>query len=81
MITTQTETILAQATPGAASGEGILFPVVLIALSVFLVGIACFLLLVRVIFKKNGRFPSPHIHDNAALRKRGIDCAGHQSNN
>lgn len=80
MITTLTETILAQINADAPSGRGMMFPVVLITLSVFLVGIACFLLLVRVIFKKNGRFPSPHIHDNAALRKRGIDCAGHQSN-
>lgn len=32
------------------------------------------LLCVKLLFKKNGRFSSPHIHDNAALRKQGIHC-------
>lgn len=32
------------------------------------------LLCVKLIFKKNGSFSSQHIHDNEALRKRGIHC-------
>lgn len=32
------------------------------------------LLSVKVIFRKNGRFESQHIHDSKAMRKRGIHC-------
>jgi hypothetical protein len=36
----------------------------------------CMLLLsVKVIFKKNGRFPNTHIEGNKALREKGICCA------
>lgn len=43
-------------------------------LSVLIIAIAVALLSVRVIFKKNGRFESQHIHDSKAMRARGIHC-------
>ena len=43
-------------------------------LSVLIIAISVALLSVKVIFKKNGKFSSQHIHDNAALRKQGINC-------
>lgn len=42
--------------------------------AVLIIAIAVILLSVKVIFRKNGRFSSQHIHDNAALRKQGIHC-------
>lgn len=39
-------------------------------LSVLIIAIAIALLSVKLIFKKNGKFASPHIHDNAGLRKK-----------
>jgi hypothetical protein len=39
-----------------------------------IIAIAIALLSVRVIVKKNGKFSSQHIHDNEALRKKGIHC-------
>ena len=39
----------------------------------------CFTLLtVKVIIKKNGRFPNTHVSGNKGLRKRGIKCAQSQ---
>ena len=32
------------------------------------------LLLVRVLFVKQGEFKSQHIHDSEAMRERGIHC-------
>ncbi len=46
----------------------------LILLSSLLVGLAVVLLGVKVLFVKGGRFPSGHVHDNDALRRRGIKC-------
>ncbi len=43
-------------------------------LSVLIIAIAVVLLSVKVIFKKNGRFESQHIHDSKAMRDRGIHC-------
>ncbi len=45
-----------------------------LALCVLLVGVAVVLLGVRVLFVRGGRFPSPHAHDNPALRSRGVGC-------
>ncbi len=42
--------------------------------SVLIIAIAVGLLSVKVIFKKNGRFESQHIHDSKAMRDRGIHC-------
>ena len=46
----------------------------LVIVTVLIIAIAVALLSVKVIFRKNGRFSSQHIHDNAALRKQGIHC-------
>jgi len=43
-------------------------------LSVLIIAICMALLSVKVILKKNGKFSSQHIHDNKALRKKGIGC-------
>lgn len=32
------------------------------------------LLSVKLVFKKNGKFSSQHVHDNPGLRKQGIHC-------
>ena len=45
----------------------------LITVLIILVCVA--LLSVKVIFKKNGRFPNTHIGGNKALAKKGIYCA------
>ena len=31
-------------------------------------------LCIKLIFRKNGRFSSQHVHDNATLRRQGIHC-------
>lgn len=48
--------------------------IITIALNVLIIAIAVLLLCIRVILKHNGTFASPHIEDNAALRKQGIHC-------
>ena len=45
-----------------------------IVLSVLIIAISVALLCIKIIFQKGGKFTSQHIHDNAALRKRGIHC-------
>ena len=45
-----------------------------IAITVLIIAIAVVLLSVKVIFRKNGRFASQHIHDNEALKQKGIHC-------
>lgn len=45
-----------------------------VLLSVLIIAIAVMLLSVKVLFKKNGRFESQHIHDSKAMRERGIHC-------
>ena len=32
------------------------------------------LLGIKLIFQKNGKFSSQHVHDNPGLRKQGIHC-------
>ena len=44
-------------------------------LTIILIGLAVVLLGVRVLFVKNAKFPSGHVHDIPALRKKGIGCA------
>lgn len=46
----------------------------IIIITVLIIAICIALLSVKVIFKKNGRFSSHHIHDNEALRQQGIHC-------
>ncbi len=43
-------------------------------LTVLIIAISIALLCIKVIVKRNGRFSSQHVHDNAALRKLGIHC-------
>ena len=31
-------------------------------------------LCIKLVFRKNGRFSSQHIHDSRAMRQRGIHC-------
>ena len=45
-----------------------------IAISVLIIAIAVGLLSIKVIFLKDGSFSSQHIHDNKAMKERGIDC-------
>lgn len=45
-----------------------------ILVTVALVAIAMLLLSVKLLFRKNGRFSSQHIHDNQALKEKGIHC-------
>ncbi len=46
----------------------------ILLLSVLIIAISVALLSVKLLFRKNGQFSSQHIHDNAALRKKGIHC-------
>jgi len=46
----------------------------LLLLSVLIIAICVALMSVKLIFKKNGKFSSQHIHDNPGLRKQGIHC-------
>ncbi len=39
-----------------------------------IIAICVALLSVKVIFKKDGRFESQHIHDSKAMQDRGIHC-------
>jgi hypothetical protein len=51
-----------------------------ILLSIAIVAVAVVLLGVKVFFVKGGRFPSGHIHESEAMRRRGITCAhGHDN--
>ena len=43
-------------------------------LSVLIIAIAIALFLVKVLVKKGGEFTTQHIHDNEALRQKGIHC-------
>ena len=45
-----------------------------IAITVLIIAICIALLSVKVIFKKDGKFSSQHIHDSEAMRERGIHC-------
>ncbi len=47
----------------------------LLLLSIAIIGVSVVLLGVKVLFVKGGRFPSSHIGQSAALRKKGITCA------
>ena len=40
--------------------------------SVLIIAISVALLSVKLIFRKNGKFSSQHVHDNPGLRKQGL---------
>lgn len=46
-----------------------------VILAIIIIGLAFVLLGVKVLFVRGGKFPSGHVHDNPALRKKGIHCA------
>lgn len=39
-----------------------------------IIAISMAFLCVKLIFRKNGRFASQHIHDSKAMKDRGIHC-------
>ena len=43
-------------------------------ISVLIIAICIALFCVKLIFKKDGRFSSMHIHDSEAMKERGIHC-------
>lgn len=43
-------------------------------ITVLIIAISVALLSIKLIFRKDGRFSSQHIHDNEALREKGIHC-------
>ncbi len=47
----------------------------LLLLSIVIIGLCVVLLGVKVLFVKGSRFPSGHVKDVEALRKRRIGCA------
>lgn len=44
-------------------------------LTVIIIVFCVVLLSIKILFKKNGRFPNTHIEGNPALRKKNIYCA------
>ena len=49
--------------------------ILVLTLTAVLLLLAIIMLGVKVLFVKGGRFPSGHVHDNPAMRRRGIGCA------
>ncbi len=48
-------------------------------LPTLLILVVCFVFLsIRILFKKNGRFPNAHVSGSKAMRDRGIHCAQSQ---
>lgn len=43
-------------------------------LSMLIIAICIALMSVKLIFQKNGKFDSMHIHDSDAMKERGIHC-------
>ena len=49
-----------------------------ILITLLIVAICIALLSVKILFKKNGRFPNTHVSGSKALRKKGIGCVQSQ---
>lgn len=49
-----------------------------ILITMLIVAICIALLSVKILLKKNGRFPNTHISGNKAMRERGIGCVQSQ---
>ena len=49
-----------------------------ILITLLIVAISMVFLSVKVILKKNGRFPNSHVSGNKAMRERGIGCVQSQ---
>ena len=50
----------------------------ILLITMLIVAISVPLLAIKIIVKKNGRFPNIHVSGNKALRQRGIGCAQSQ---
>ena len=50
----------------------------IILFTLLIVAICMALLSVKILLKKNGRFPNSHISGNKAMRKQGIGCVQSQ---
>ncbi len=46
----------------------------ILLLSTLIIAIGMSFFCVKVLFRKNGRFSSQHIHDSQAMKDRGIHC-------
>ena len=46
----------------------------IILFTLLIVAICMALLSVKILLKKNGRFPNSHVSGNKAMRQRGIGC-------
>ena len=46
-----------------------------ILLTIIIVAVSILLLVIKIFFVKDGRFPKTHIGDNPDMKKRGITCA------
>jgi uncharacterized protein YoxC len=46
----------------------------IIIISTLIIAISMAFLCIKLVFRKNGRFTSQHIHDSAAMRERDIHC-------
>ncbi|MBQ8463550.1 MAG: hypothetical protein IJ544_05490 [Prevotella sp.] len=46
----------------------------IIVISTLIIAISMAFLCIKLVFRKNGRFSSQHIHDSAAMRERDIHC-------
>lgn len=46
--------------------------------TLIIVAVCIALLCVKILFKKNGRFPNTHVSGSKAMRKRGIGCVQSQ---
>ena len=46
----------------------------ILLISTLIIAIGMAFLCVKLIFRKDGRFSSQHIHDSKAMRERGIHC-------
>ena len=49
-----------------------------ILIAILFIAVAVLLLGVKVFFKKDGRFPSGHVHDLPALRDKGLTCGSEE---
>ncbi|WP_300729912.1 hypothetical protein [uncultured Bacteroides sp.] len=49
-----------------------------ILITMLIVAICIALLCVKILIKKNGRFPNTHVSGNKAMRERGIGCVQSQ---
>ena len=50
----------------------------IILATLIIVAVCIALLCVKILFKKNGRFPNTHVSGSKAMRERGIGCVQSQ---